>query len=124
MRIQISINRLKLRARHGVGAQEQKVGNTFCVSVDLTVNYPDEMPDEIGSTVSYADVCALVSREMQRPSALIEHVAARIARAIAAQWPQAVCGGRVSVSKLTPPMPYEVEEVSATAEITAAPSAR
>ena len=110
----IKIDKMRLHAYHGVLPQERTVGNDFAVSVEMRINYDGS--DLLNASVSYADVAATVRREMKVPSALIEHAAARIAKAIIREYtPVAWC--RVTVAKLTPPMDAEVEQVSATVEL-------
>lgn len=110
MELTIRINRMKLYAHHGVIEQERLVGNDFEVSVTLHVAGYDGS-DRLERTVSYADVAEIIRAEMAIPSALIEHVAARIARHIKQDFPTVVVGGEVTVDKLTPPMGADVERV-------------
>lgn len=115
----ISVDRLKVFARHGVFAQETTVGNEFEVSVRLRVNVPQAMADdELDGTVSYADVVDIIKREMAIPSRLLEHVASRIARAIDQTFP-AVKGGTLTVAKLHPPIAAQMAGASFTIEWTA-----
>lgn len=113
--LEIRIDRLRIHARHGVLAQERMVGNDFEVSVVMQVEGYDGS-DRLDSTVNYADVIALVEREMAVPSDLIEHVASRIASAVACGWPQ-VTGGRVTVAKLRPPVAAVPAQVAVTVPI-------
>lgn len=112
--MEILINRLRIHACHGVLPLERIVGQDFEVSLRLEVDYDGS--DAITATVNYADVCALVSREMQTPSALIEHCATRIAIALRAAFP-AIKGGTVTLAKLTPPMPFDVASVAVSTAI-------
>ena len=59
--------------------------------------------DRLEDTLSYADLVALVKREMAQPSALLEHVAGRIAKAVLLSYPQAE-QVMVRITKLNPPM--------------------
>ena len=103
----VAIERMRVYAYHGVGPQERVVGNEFEVSLAVEVDASDAASgDDVGLTVSYADLAAIVSEEMARPSQLLEHVAARIREAVVA--------GRVTVAKLTPPMPADVASASVT----------
>lgn len=101
MTARITIDGLRMHAAHGVFEQERLCGNDFEVSVAMEVDYDGS--DRLNSTVSYADVIALIRREMAQPSALIEHVAARIGAAIKAEFPP-VSRGTVTVAKLLPPV--------------------
>lgn len=108
----IEIKGLELWARHGVGEQERKVGNIFVVDVTLDVDLSRAMEsDRVEDTVSYADVIETVKAVMAVPSALLENVAWRIARAIKSEYP-AVLGGTVRVAKLTPPISCSVDSVA------------
>jgi dihydroneopterin aldolase len=84
--------------------QERKVGADFLVS--LRVGYPlaDAMQsDEVADTLDYAKLYEVVRREMEIPSKLLEHVAGRIAKAIAETFPQ-VTSIDLSLTKQNPPM--------------------
>lgn len=100
----ISINKLSIRARHGVLPQEQVVGNDF--EIDITLEIPDDAgcDDDLDSTVDYCRVVKLAHNVMSEPSQLIEHVAFRLCRALHDNIGLAY-GGTVTVHKLTPPIP-------------------
>lgn len=106
--VTISIDRLRIYARHGVMEQERLVGNMFEVSV--SVDYPADTAvatDNIDATVNYAEAIDIIRRVMQQPSALIEHAAGRIRDALTSRWPL-IEGGSVRLSKLTPPVGAQV----------------
>lgn len=108
----IEVNGLELWARHGVGEQERKVGNLFRIDVCLDVDLTDAMmSDNVADTISYADVIALIKREMEQPSALLENVVWRIRESVAAAYP-CVRGGMVRVAKVTPPIACRVDSVA------------
>lgn len=109
--MQIHINRLKIHACHGVLPLERVVGQDFEVSLTIDIDYDGS--DRLEATVNYADVCALITREMQQPSALIEHVATRLCRSLRAAFP-AIKGGTLTLAKLVPPMPYSLASVAVT----------
>lgn len=101
----ITVDRLRIRACHGVFAQEQTVGNDFEVSVRLT--YPPALQgartDSLDSTVNYADLIAIIRNEMSVSSRLIENAAYRILGAIAERYPDMTrCD--VTVTKLLLPV--------------------
>lgn len=115
MNLTVSVDRLRLYGRHGVGQQERRVGNIFEVS--LSVDCPAAMhgaeADDLSQIVSYADLVDLIRSEMAVPAQLIEHVAWRIARSVSAKFPS-VTAGSVTVSKLTPPCGAEMAGASVT----------
>ena len=84
----IYINNLRLYAYHGVLPQERRVGGWFTVS--LRVGYDWNLAaktDEVADTLNYADLYALVDREMAVPSRLLEHVAGRIVTSLKTHFP-------------------------------------
>lgn len=111
--MQIHINRLRIHACHGVLPLERVVGQDFEVTLTIEIDYDGS--DRLEATVNYADVCALVKREMQTPSALIEHAAENLVKALSAAFP-AIKGGRLTLAKLAPPMPHDVESVAVTVD--------
>ena len=103
--MEISLDGLRIYARHGVMEQERRVGNLFVV--DVTLSYPPAMlaADDVAleHTLNYAELASTVSEVMSEPSQLIENVAGRIREAIVARWPE-VNGGSVRVCKPFPPI--------------------
>lgn len=95
---------LRFHASHGVAAQERLTGNDFEVDLRLRTDLSKAMTsDDVNDTINYAEAYALTREEMQTPSALIEHVAYRIARRLFLRWPelQAI---DIRLTKLNPPM--------------------
>lgn len=111
----IEINRLEVRARHGVGEQERVVGNIFLVDVHLDADLSRAMvSDNVDDTINYATVIDIIKHEMSIPSALLENVVWRIRQAIISTFPT-VTGGMIRLAKVTPPVPCKV---GATAVVT------
>ena len=71
--------------------------------------------DELDGTLNYAELYALVQREMKTPSKLLEHVAGRIINAIRREFPE-VTGGRITIAKQKPPIPGSVSPSAVTVE--------
>ena len=100
----IFIDRLRLKAFHGVMEQERKVGGDFVVSLRVHYNICRAMAsDDVADTLNYAALCQLVKEQMATPSHLLEHVAGRIGEAVFRHFPQAtaLC---LAITKLNPPM--------------------
>lgn len=111
-RTTIEFNKIRFYARHGVMEQERIVGNDFEVSI--RVNYPFNAAmesDNLNDTLNYATLYETVKAEMDIPSRLLEHVAARIINSISIAFPK-ISGGAVKVTKLTPPIIGEMAGVS------------
>lgn len=104
----IRLRDIQCYAYHGVLEQEKLKGNTFLVDVSITVDDPQGMPsDDIQDTLDYRCVCAIVQKEMQQPSDLLEHVAWRIKHALHESFPQ-VREVKVKVAKQAPPLDLPV----------------
>lgn len=105
----IRIEKLRIRAFHGVLEQERSVGGDFLVS--LRIGYPWRLAmesDNVKDTLDYAAVYRLVQREMAVPSQLLEHVAGRIASALQNEFPQ-IMSIDLWLTKVTPPMGGDCE---------------
>ena len=110
----IEINRLRLRARHGVMQQERTVGNIFEVTAHLQCNVGRAIADDdLSATLNYAEAIDIIKSEMAIPSRLLEHAAGRIRTALTIKFP-CITGGRITIAKLTPPIPVEVKSVAVT----------
>lgn len=87
--------------------QERQVGADFLLSLraGLDLSHATES-DSLEDTVSYAALYDIACREMQQPSALVEHAAGRVAAAIFRTYPQ-IATLDVRLTKLNPPMGAE-----------------
>lgn len=113
---EITLSGMVFFGRHGVNPEETALGQRF--GVDLTV-FMDltraGVTDEVADTVSYAALYKLVRAEVEgKPSALLEHLAARIMLKIIGH-DERIRGARLRVTKLNPPLK---ESASGQASIT------
>lgn len=100
----IHISDLRLHAFHGVLSQERTVGNDYIINVH--VGYPwmhATVSDDVSDTLNYADLACLIKEEMAVPSALLEHVAGRIANRIINAYPETT-SVQLKITKVAPPM--------------------
>ena len=105
----IRIERLRVRAFHGVLPQERQVGGDFVVT--LRIGYPWQAAmdtDDVADTLDYAAVYRLVRREMAVPSQLLEHVAGRMSKALLRDFPQ-ITSVDLWLTKVVPPMGADCE---------------
>lgn len=110
----ISLNDIRLYAYHGVMPDEQRLGAWFRVSLSVEADCPQAiLSDELGDTVNYAEMAAVIQEEMAKPSRLIEHVAGRIAHRILQDFPP-IEALTVTVHKEHPPIPMECASSSVT----------
>lgn len=111
----IVLSDMRFYGRHGVLPHEHTVGNTFVVN--LEAEYPAQPAmdtDNIDAAVNYADVARAVAAAMQKPSALLEHVAGRIVSDVMAACPK-ITAVTVTVTKTRPPIPGFTGSASFTA---------
>lgn len=87
MKTSIFLDEVRFHAFHGVMPQERAVGADFTVWLKVGYNFVKAAEsDELIDTISYADLYEVVRAEMDKPSQLLEHVALRIVKAVAARW--------------------------------------
>lgn len=102
MSVVITVDRLRLFARHGVMEQERRIGNEF--EVTLRITYPSDVTrDSIDATLNYAKAVDVVREVMSEPSQLLEHVAWRISEALRSRFP-AIEAIETTIVKLRPPI--------------------
>lgn len=114
----ISLNNIHLYAYHGVMQQEKEIGAWFTIDLELEMDKKTEISsDELGKTVSYADVYDVVCREMRTSSDLLEHVCTRICTALYKEF-SPISGIKITLCKDTPPMGGDRMKASVTLKST------
>ena len=89
MKTSIFLDEVRFHAFHGVMPQERAVGADFTVLLNVGYDFVKAAEnDDLTDTISYADLYEVVKAEMDKPSQLLEHVALRIVKAVAARWPR------------------------------------
>lgn len=100
----IELEGMEFHAFHGVLEHEKIEGNLFIVDFKGEVDMSKAAEsDLLEDTLNYALIYDAVAKEMATPSELLEHVAGRIVKAIAAGCPQ-LESFSVRVSKRQPPV--------------------
>lgn len=113
----ILINGLRLYAYHGVMPQERTVGAYFTIDLKLETDFSAAMDtDQLEGTISYADVCDVIRREMAIPSQLLEHVGGRIVKALRHTFP-AITAIHLRLIKDNPPMGADLKGAGIEIEI-------
>lgn len=120
--MEISLNEIRIFARHGVMPDERTLGAWFRVGVTADVDCQAAIDDDdLGATLNYAEVAEVVKSEMEVPSKLIEHVCGRIAKRLMSEFP-IISHLTVSVSKEHPPVCVECESASVRLTVSRTPS--
>lgn len=103
----ITLNDLRFYAHHGVLPQEREVGAEFVLNLCLYIDEHDAQgalfADQLNHTINYAEAYDIASHEMQKPSALLEHVCTRIAQALIRKFSM-LRKVDVSLTKCMPPI--------------------
>ena len=100
----IFIDHLRLHAHHGVMPQERTVGADFDICLRVHYNITRACTsDDVSHTLNYAELLQTVKEQMNIPSALLEHVAARIGEAVFTRFTEAKAI-ELKLTKLNPPM--------------------
>lgn len=108
----IILEDMEFYAYHGCFAEEQIIGGKFLITVKIESDTSEaEETDNITKTVNYQEVYAVIKKEMELKSKLLEHVASRIADAIKNHFP-AVKEISVKVTKVNPPVGGKMAGVS------------
>ena len=109
---------MRFYAYHGVMEQERRVGGEYSVSLAIEADLAEAVrTDDVADTVNYAELYALVKREMAVPSKLLEHVAGRIGRS-AMETFERITTLTIRVTKLNPPMGADCKGASVEIKMT------
>ena len=113
----ILLPQMHFHARHGVLPQERLVGAQFTVSLEAQVHFDEALlTDRLEDTVSYADIHQAVKEEMATPSALLEHVAGRIAHRLLHDFPT-IDSLKLELMKQNPPMGADIPSAGVRLEV-------
>ena len=108
----IYLKNIKVFAYHGCLAEETLIGSDYIVALKVWADLKKSTAsDQLGDTVDYVLLNAIVKEEMATPSKLLEHVAQRIIQSVFKQ-SNLVDKVQVSVAKINPPIGGDVASVS------------
>jgi dihydroneopterin aldolase len=114
----IQLEGMEFFAYHGCFKEERVIGTRFTVDAWLTVPTSEaEISDSLADTLNYQTVYALIRKEMEIHSHLLEHVAARIIKTLTDEFPE-INHIKVKISKLNPSLAHggNIKKVSVTLE--------
>lgn len=102
MQTEILLQGMEFHAYHGVYPEEKKLGNRFRVELKMMLDVPfNPGKEDLSATVDYAVVYAILKKEMDIPTALLESLGQRICREISTAFSE-IEEIRISVSKANP----------------------
>lgn len=110
----IELGGMRFRGYHGCLESEKTLGGDFVVDLRYGLDITEAAAsDRLEDALDYSRVYGVVAACMERPSELLENLAARIADTLLAEFPQ-IEGLELKVSKKNPPLPGPVECSSVT----------
>ena len=113
----VALEEVRFYAYHGVLPQERTLGNTFIVTAQVEYNIARAaQSDAVEDTLNYAALYQVIQGEMQTPSHLLEHLAARICSAVRTAFPAALAC-TVKITKAQVPIPALMKGASVTLSV-------
>lgn len=110
----IALNGLEIFAHHGYYPEEQLIGGKFRVEAKVETDFSGAaINDDLGATVNYEAIFAIIKEEMKISSKLLEHVAQRIVDRIA-MLSVKIQRIEVQIQKLNPPFSAKIQSSSIT----------
>ena len=85
--VSIELQNIRLQAFHGIYEGEKKTGSMYDLSIKISYDEGKADFEELKDTINYSEVFAIVKRQMQIPTPLLEKVADGIIRRIKHQFP-------------------------------------
>ncbi|GAA0873827.1 dihydroneopterin aldolase [Wandonia haliotis] len=108
----IEVNGIKLYTNHGCLQEEADIGGHYTVDVSMTTDFSlAAKEDDLSKTIDYVLINQIVHEEMMQRSKLIEHVGQRIIDRIKRE-SKNLFSVRVKVTKITPPINGDVDNVA------------
>lgn len=113
----ITIKNLEVFCNHGVYKEENVLGQKFLVDAELFLSTRKAgLSDEMADSVSYGDICRLISKEMKKQNdKLLERVAERLTEQILLQF-SLIKAVRIEVKKPWAPVMTHLDYASVSIE--------
>lgn len=110
---EVKLRDVMMYAHHGVLPEESTLGNQYRINVCLRIDASeyDDSSENLGGTISYAEVFDILQKVMSQPVALLETVAVRFAKKVCDKW-QNINSGEIEIIKTVPPIPGMIGEAS------------
>ena len=106
----IQLNNLTFFGYHGLFMEEQQLGNHFVVSVDIHTTIHQKV-DYLTDTIDYSAVYTIVNQRMQKPTPLLETLAAEMVDLIATLDVR-ITAIEIVITKKRPPIAGFIGDVS------------
>lgn len=100
----IKLSGLRFYGRIGVFDQERTVGNDFECNVEVELPGDNFVPEDLSTSISYAEIFDEIKSVFKSEYLLLETVAQTIGERLRQRYPL-IIRGKVSITKLAPPIP-------------------
>lgn len=117
MTARVSLERLEFHAFHGVYPHERQSGNWFEVDIAVDTDITRAaQSDMLADAVNYETLFRIVKHQMEKPSHLLEKVAADIVHSVFSELPD-VTSVYLKISKINPPIGGKCSRASITLNV-------
>jgi dihydroneopterin aldolase len=100
----VALEGMEFYAQHGYYAEERVLGNKYTVDVFIHLDFSQAaVHDKLEGTINYERVYQIIAEVMSIDTLLLEHLAAKMIKAIGREFP-VVEKVRIKVSKHDPPI--------------------
>ncbi|MEI8052585.1 MAG: dihydroneopterin aldolase [Bacteroidota bacterium] len=101
--VKIHLHNLKFFAFHGIHEEERIVGCNYEVSIDITSTFSKGILT-VKDTIDYTQVFAIVKKNMDHPTPLLENLADRLCEDLYQRYNN-ISEIKISIFKSDPPIP-------------------
>jgi len=110
----ITISGMEFYAYHGCFPEEKVIGTRFKVDASIHCNFMEAaQQDNLGKSINYQEIYALIKEEMTIPSHILEHICFRIIQKLKVSFPE-ILKCKITVYKLNPSIGGKTEWVAVT----------
>lgn len=115
--MKVELENMEFFSHHGCFDEERRIGNRFIVNLSVEYDMSKaSQSDNLADALNYQELYNVIKEEMNTPSRLLEHVAARVCKQLKVKFPE-ISGGSVSIAKLNPPLGGQVGASKVTLEL-------
>lgn len=102
----VALRDVKCHALHGFYPEEQLIGCSFIVDIEVTFK-PNDDTENLDKTVNYESLNQIILKEMANTQKLLETVVKNILNAVQESYPF-ILTAKVGIRKMNPPMPGQI----------------
>ncbi|MCK9302790.1 MAG: dihydroneopterin aldolase [Bacteroidales bacterium] len=110
----ITLAQIQLWGYHGCLPEERIIGAKYTIEYCFTFNASKPCrTDYLYDTINYAEIYNVIKQEFDTPVNLLEHLAAKILKAVHSNFPK-IINSTITIKKHNPPISGETDFVAVT----------